>query len=81
MRREIALALARITGAGLSSIALLVAILWGCILGEHLIVQRANRDMTQALTAIRALQLKKRVQPAAAPAPGWKPPVVRPAIG
>ena len=59
--------LAKITGAGLSSIALSVGVLWACILGEHLIVQRANREFSQAMTQIRELQSKRRAEPAFTP--------------
>ena len=67
----------KITGAGLGSIALSVTILWGCILGEHLIVQRANRDFLKAMAEIRLLQSKKNAEPASLPAPHRR---VRPAI-
>jgi hypothetical protein len=43
------MAFASITKPGLSVIAVLVAILWGCFVAERLIVQRANREMTRAL--------------------------------
>ena len=64
-----AMVLAKITGVGLGSIALSVTILWGCILGEHLIVQCANREFSQAMTQIRLMQSKKRAEPASLPAP------------
>ena len=70
--------LAKITGAGLSSIALLVAVLWACIVGERLILQRANREYSQAMTQIRQLQSKKRAVPASLPSPRRS---VRPAVG
>ena len=68
---------ARITGAGMSSIAMLVAILWACILGEHLIVERANRELAQTMSEMRVLR-KKRVEPVSVPAPHA---AFRPAIG
>jgi hypothetical protein len=70
--------LAKISGAGLSSIAMLVVVLWACILGEHLIVDRANREFSSAMTELHQLQMKRRAEPASAPArrhPG------RPVIG
>lgn len=70
--------LAKITGVGLSSIALAVGILWSCVLGEHLILQRANRELSQALTQIRLLQSKKNAEPASVPAPRRH---VRPSLG
>jgi hypothetical protein len=68
-----------ITGQGLCSIALLTAILWGCIFVERLTVARAREDASSALEQIRALQLKKRVVPAASPAFGRQS--ARPAVG
>jgi hypothetical protein len=70
--------LARISGAGLISIAVLVAILWACILGEHLIVKRANREFSRAMIELRQLQIKKRTVPASLPA---VPHSARPSIG
>jgi hypothetical protein len=70
--------LARISRAGLTSIAALVAILWACILGEHLIVKRANREFSRAMIEIRLLQVKKHTVPASLPA---APHRVRPSIG
>ena len=70
--------LAKISGAGLMSMAALVAILWACILGERLIVDRANREYSRAIVEIRQLQLKKQAEPASAPA---SPRRVRPSIG
>jgi hypothetical protein len=63
------MALAKISGAGLSSIAMLVVILWACILGEHLIVDRANREFTSAMAQLHELQMKKQAEPASVPTP------------
>jgi hypothetical protein len=60
-------AIARITGQGLTSIAILVMLLWVCVIGERVIVDRANAETTEALRAMRSLQLKNRQQPAATP--------------
>jgi hypothetical protein len=68
---------ARITGAGLSSIAMLVVVLWACILGEHLIVDRANREFSTAMTELHQLQMKRRAEPASVPA---RRHVVRPSV-
>jgi len=68
---------AKITGAGLSSIAMLVIVLWACILGEHMIVERANLELSQAMSELRQLQ-KKRVEPVSSPLRSHP---VRPAIG
>ncbi len=61
------MAIARITGQGLTSIAVLVVLLWACAIGERIIVDRANAETSEALRAMRSLQLKNRRQPAATP--------------
>jgi hypothetical protein len=43
------MAIAAITKQGLWTMAILVAVLWGCLVGERLTVQRANREMAQVL--------------------------------
>jgi hypothetical protein len=73
--------IAKITTSGLSSIALLVVLLWGCIVGEHMIVRRANHEYTRALNEIRALKMKKRNEPAATPVRRWKARPLNPTIG
>jgi hypothetical protein len=60
--------LIKITGQGLYSIAALTAILWGCLIVERLTIVHARADGDRALEQIRALQLKKGIFPAAAPA-------------
>jgi len=42
-----------ITKPGLSAMAILVAILWGCFISERLTVQRANLEMERVLRQIR----------------------------
>ena len=59
--------IAKITGGGLSCIAMLVLILWACILGEHVIMQRANQEYSRAMTEIRVLQ-RKHLEPVSSPA-------------
>ena len=38
-----------ITKQGLAAIAILVAILWGCLVSERLTVERANQEMGRVL--------------------------------
>ena len=59
---------ARITGQGLTSIAILVALLWTCLICQRVILGRANAGAAQVMRAMRELRLKNRRQPAAAPA-------------
>jgi hypothetical protein len=61
-------AIGKITRQGLTSIAILVLLLWACAIGERVIVNRANAATTDALRSMRSLQLKNRRQPAATPA-------------
>jgi len=48
--------------------AILVALLWTCVLGEHIILKRAHATAAQVERAMRELRLKNRREPAATPA-------------
>ncbi len=61
------MAIVRITGSGLSAIALSVALLWTCLLGERMMMRDARRENARILSELRTLQ--RRTTPAAAPAP------------
>jgi len=65
----------KITGQGLSAIALSVALLWACLIGERGMVRRAEVQRAQALEGIRRLRRQMKPQPTAVPLP----PIVRPA--
>jgi len=67
---------ARITREGLACIALLVAILWGCVFLERSMVARARVDTYRAVREMRRLKLKNAV-PTTAPRRGVQsmPPV------
>ncbi len=69
--------IARITTPGLAAMGLSVAVLWGCLIGEHLGVQRAAREETQALREMHLLRQRQRSQPADIPLP-QRPHGVRP---
>lgn len=58
----------KITGQGLVSVAILVALLWTCLIGERIVFGRAADDAAQVMRAMRELRLKTRREPAAAPA-------------
>jgi len=45
--------IAGITKPGLTVMAILVAILWGCFVGERLTVQKANQEMGRVLREMR----------------------------
>jgi len=59
---------AKITGQGLTSIAILVALLWTCVIGERVLLTRTNASAAQVMRAVRELRLKNRREPASSPA-------------
>ncbi|MGA2736161.1 MAG: hypothetical protein ABSG65_01790 [Bryobacteraceae bacterium] len=67
VRRSRRVSVAKITGQGLTSIAILVAILWTCAIGERVILGRANAGAAQVMREMRELQYENRRLPAAAP--------------
>ena len=60
------MAIARITGTGLLAMALSVALLWGCLVSERLLMHQARRENARILYELRTLQLR-HLTPAAAP--------------
>lgn len=61
------MAMTRITGHGLATIGILVAILWGCLFAERSIIRKAQVQQYRALRDIRTMQLRKGLQPASTP--------------
>ena len=61
--------IAQITGKGLAAIALSVAVLWGCFIGERLIVRNALAQRAQVIRELHQMQRDRRTQPVSAPAP------------
>ena len=59
----------KITGQGLSAIALSVALLWGCVIGERITAQRAFSERAKVLRDISRMRRRERSQPVSAPAP------------
>ena len=55
---------ARITGQGMSAIALSVALLWGCLIAQRVITRTAADGRARALQEIRTLRLRNRREPA-----------------
>ncbi len=72
------MALAKITRSGLTAIAILVVVLWGCFFAERNTVRRANAETYRALRVLykRAPRL---MEPAALPV--RNAPAKRPALG
>jgi len=60
--------IARITGQGLAAIALAVALLWACLVGERLTLNRSTALRAQVIRELRQLQLEHRTVPVSVPA-------------
>ncbi len=70
----------KITGQGLSAIALSVALLWAYIIAERNVVRHAIAGRTEALEQIR--RLRRQLAPAPVSVPTPRPmPVAKPAFG
>ena len=63
------MALVKITRQGLVTIAILVAILWGCVLTERRISRNSRIETYRALRDIRYLKFRRRVEPTSRPLP------------
>lgn len=57
-----------------------VALLWGCLIGERVMLQRAVAERDQVMREMRLLRDKQRSEPTAAPVP-VRPRHSRPARG
>ena len=73
------MSIAKITGPGLTAIALSVAALWGCLISERLIVHQANLEAARALREVRMMRARKHTEPVSSPLPGLRPTL--PALG
>jgi hypothetical protein len=65
------MAAARITGQGLFAMAVSVALLWGCLVSEHLMRQRALAEQTRVLRDIEMLRQRYRSLPVSSPLPSF----------
>jgi hypothetical protein len=59
--------IAKITEQGLAAIALSVALLWGCVLGEHALMRQALRERAQVMRQL--VRTPRRSLPVSAPSP------------
>ncbi|MGO9259947.1 MAG: hypothetical protein ACLQU1_27090 [Bryobacteraceae bacterium] len=59
--------IAKITEQGLVAIALSVALLWGCVLGEHAMMRQALRERAQVMRQV--VRAPQRTQPVLGPSP------------
>jgi hypothetical protein len=63
---------AKITGHGLAAIALSVALLWSCLIGERVMVRRASAERALVMRDLRRMQraypqLNHRSEPVSVP--------------
>ena len=61
--------IAKITGQGLAAIALSVALLWACFIGERLMVRHSLAQRAQLMRELHQMQRDHRAQPVSAPTP------------
>jgi hypothetical protein len=59
----------KITRHGLSAIALSVALLWGCVIGERVAARQAFSERAKVLREISRMRRRQRTHPVSAPAP------------
>jgi hypothetical protein len=62
------LAIFQITRSGLTAIAVLVLILWGCLVTERQLLKQSRMDAYRAMRDMRYLKLRRQIEPASAPA-------------
>jgi hypothetical protein len=58
---------ARITGPGLAAIALSVALLWGCVIGQRVMMRQALLERARVMRQL--VYPQHRTQPVSVPAP------------
>jgi hypothetical protein len=61
--------ISKITGQGLSAIALSVALLWGCLIGERVAARRAFSERAKVLRDISRIRRRQRTRPVSTPVP------------
>jgi hypothetical protein len=62
----------KITLPGLAGMAVTVALLWGCLISERLIVRQAANEQARALRDIQRLRQRLQSQPASTPVPPFR---------
>jgi len=67
--------IAKITGQGLAAIALSVALLWTCLIGERVMVRHASARQAQLMRELHQMQRSRRAEPASVPSPAIPRPV------
>ena len=59
--------IAKITGQGLAAIALSVALLWACLIGERLLVSQTLAQRAQLMRELHQMQRDRGTQPVSTP--------------
>jgi hypothetical protein len=72
--------IAKITRPGLAGMAVSVALLWGCLIGERCVVRQAGMERARALYNMERLRQGRLPQPVSAPGPRLPHPLT-PALG
>ncbi len=65
------MSIAAITKPGLTAMALSVCVLWACLIGERIIVDRAAREQTAVLRDLTLLRQRLRSEPVSVPVPHY----------
>jgi len=63
------MAIAKITKTGLAGMAVSVAVLWGCLISERYVVQRAGMERARALYNLERLRQGRQPQQVSMPRP------------
>jgi hypothetical protein len=58
--------IAKITGPGLAGIGISVALLWGCVIGERVMVARAFTERTRVIQDVERMR-RRQAEPVSAP--------------
>ena len=61
--------IAKITGQGLAAIALSVALLWACFIGERLMMRQAYEQRAQLIRELHRMQHDHRAEPVSTTSP------------
>ena len=61
--------IAKITGPGLAAMGASVALLWACLLGEHMIARHAAEQEALARHQIQSMRQRQQAEPVVAPVP------------
>ncbi len=81
LQRGRPMAIAKITREGLVSIAVLVAILWGCILAERILTRNTTIETYRVMRQLRYMKFKRHIEPASRPAANPLSPSLGPVVG